>query len=167
MKLILTSVLVLSATFAFAQKKDATMRDLAGLPGTWTGQLTYTDYKDDKTQVSLATKLEIINSTDSLQFKYAYTEPNGKVVKDNGDMRIYNDGKQLSYDGHEFDIMAVRRKGERLTIIGERDGTDNDKEAIIRETFIIGPGVFNIVKEVKYETAEKFLLRNQLQLRKQ
>ena len=167
MKLILTSLLFISATAAFAQKKDATMRDLAGLPGNWIGQLTYTDYKDDKTQVTLPTKLEIMMVNDSLRFQYSYTESNGKVVKDNGDMSIYNDGKQLFYDDHEFDVMAVRRKGDRLTIIGERDGTDNDKEAIIRETFIIGPGVFNIVKEVKYETAEKFFVRNQLQLRKQ
>ena len=166
MKLILTSLLFLSATFAFAQKKGATMRDLEGLPGNWTGTLTYTDYSDDKKQVSLLAKLEIVTINDSLRFKYSYTEPNGKVVKDNGDMRIYNEGKQLLYDGHEFDVMAVRRVGPRLTIIGERDGTDNDKEAIIRETFVIGSGVFNITKEVKYETAAKFFVRNQLQLRK-
>lgn len=142
------------------------MRDLEGLPGYWTGQLTYTDYSDDKKQVSLSTKLEIINKKDSLQLNYTYTEPNGKTVTEKGDIRIYEDGKQLAYDGGEFDIVAVRRFGDRLTIIGERDGTDNNKEATIRETFIIGPGIFNIVKEVKYENAEKFLVRNQLQLRK-
>ena len=166
MKLVFTSLLFLFATVASAQKKGATMRDLAGLPGKWSGTLTYTDYSDDKKQVVLPAKLEIVNLADSLGFKYSYTEPNGKVVTDNGDMRIYGEGKQLNYDGHQYDIMAVRRMGERLTIIAERDGQDNDKESIIRETFIIGPGVFNITKEVKYETAEKFIVRNHLQLRK-
>ena len=166
MKLILASFFVLSATFAFAQKKGATMRDLDGLPGKWSGTLIYTDYSDDKKQVSLAAKLEIIKLADSLGFKYSYTEPNGKVVTNNGDMNIYGDGKQLTYDGRQFDIMAVRRMGERLTIIAERDGQDNHKDAVIRETFVIGPGVFNVTKEVKYETAEKFIVRNQLQLRK-
>jgi len=167
MKFILSSLLLLSSTIAFTQKKGATMRDLDGLPGSWAGTLTYTDYSDDKKQVTLPTKLEIVGRNDSLIFNYSYTEPNGKVVTDKGDMRIYDDGKQLLYDGNEFDIVAVRRVGDRLTIIGDREGKDNDKDAAIRETFVIGPGVFNITKEVKYETAEKFFVRNKLQLRKQ
>ena len=53
-----------------------------------------------------------------------------------------------------------------IGIIADREGSDNNKEADIRETFIVGPGVFNITKEVKYEGKEKYFTRNQLQCRK-
>ena len=142
------------------------MKDLAGLPGSWTGTLTYTDYSDDKKQVVLPTSLTIADLKDSLSLTYSYTEPNKKIVTEVGSLYVYEGGETLFYDGNEFDIVAVRRLGDRLTIIADREGMDNNKEADIRETFIIGPATLNVHKEVKYEGTEKYFMRNQLNLKK-
>ena len=115
---------------------------------------------------SLPALLIITSKTDSLGLDYSYTQTNGKIVANKGDLRIYNEGTNLQLDGIEYVIVAVRREGPRLTIIAERDGTDNNKEATIRQTFIIGPGILNITKEVKYETQEKFFVRTYMRLRK-
>jgi len=151
---------------ASAQKKGVTMQDFQGLPGSWTGQLTYTDYSDDKKQATLQAKLEIVDRQDSLELSTAYTDPDGKTVADKGSLRIFDDGKQLFYDGNEFDIISVRRLGDRLTITADRDGKDNNKEAAIRETFIIGTGIFNITKQISYDGTNKFFVRNMMQFRK-
>ena len=166
MKIIVHILFFLLPAFSFAQKKELTYKDLKVLTGNWAGQLVYTDYSDDKTQVTLSAKLGVVDMNDSVALNFTYTEPNGKTVTDKGSMRIYEEGKKLWYDGFEFDILAVRRNGERLIVIAEREGSDNNKQSDIRETFIIGPMVFNIKKEVKYEGAEKFFTRNTLQFKK-
>ena len=166
MKLILASLLLFPVIFACAQKRGATQHDLDSLPGYWTGSITFTDYSDDHTKQSLPALLIITSKTDSLALDYSYTQTNGKIVANKGDLRIYNEGTNLQLDGIEYVIVAVRREGPRLTIIAERDGTDNNKEATIRQTFIIGPGILNITKEVKYETQEKFFVRTYMRLRK-
>lgn len=166
MKTILYILFILLPVFSFAQKKEFTDKDLKALTGNWAGQLVYTDYSDDKTQVTLPAKLQVLDMNDSVALNFTYTEPNGKTVTDKGSLRTYEEGKKLWYDGFDFDILAVRRNGERLIIIAEREGSDNNKQADIRETFVIGPMVFNIKKEVKYEGAEKFFTRNTLQLKK-
>ena len=151
---------------ASAQKKDATMQDFQGLPGKWTGSLTYTDYSDDKKQVTLPAKVEIVDEKDSVALISTYTEPNGKTVSDKSRICIFDDGKQLFYEGYALDIISVRRTGDRLTITADRDGSDNKREAIVREILIIGPGIFNITQQIKYENTEKFFVRNTMQLRK-
>jgi len=167
MKFILTSLLLLITTFAFTQKKGATMRDFDSLPGNWTGQFIY--YTSDAagvTQTTVQTKLEIVNKVDSLVLNFTPVAANSKTSAFQSSLRIFDDGKQLFYDSHEFDIVAVRRVGQRLTIIADREGTDDKKDATIRETFVIFPGVLNVTTEVKYDTAEKFIVRNKLELKK-
>lgn len=150
-----------------AQKKSASPADLKDLPGNWKGQLVYTDYKDDKTQVTLQTTIHISSSGDSMLMDFTYTEPNGKKVTDKGSIRIYNDGKNIYYDGNEYDIIRVARNGARLTIIAEREGNDNDREADIRDTFIIGPDNINFKKEVKYVNEAKYFVRNNIMMVKE
>lgn len=166
MKIIVHILFFLLPAFSFAQKKELTYKDLKGLTGNWAGQLVYTDYSDDKTQVTLPTKLEVVDMNDSVALNFTYMEPNGKTVMDKGSLRTYEEGKKLWYDGFEFDILAVRRNGERLIVIAEREGPDNNKQADIRETFVIGPMVFYIKKEVKYEGTDKFFTRNGMQFKK-
>ncbi len=166
MKIIFSIAFFFFSVATSAQRNSASMKDLKGLQGNWGGQLTYTDYSDDKKQVTLPTTLAIVDMNDSIGLSFIYTEPTGKTVTEKSSMRIYEDGKNMSYEGKGYDIDAVRRNGERLTIIIETEGTDNNKTADIRFTFIIGPAVFNIQKQVKYEGTEKYFTRNTLQFTK-
>lgn len=166
MKIILASLLLFSSFFAAAQKGGVTADELNKLAGNWSGTLTYTDYSNDTSKTSLPTKLEIIDLKDSLGFNYTYTEPNGTLVKDKGSLRYLKEVDQLFIDGDTYYVNAVRRRGVRLTIIADREGTDNNKEAEIRKTITIGPSVLIIIKEVKYSGAKEYFVRNKTELQK-
>ncbi len=165
MKIILSVSFFLLSALAIAQNKGLTYKDLRGLQGNWAGQTITTGYLDKK-QVTFQTTLVVIDMIDSIRLTFNNTEPNGKSVTNKNSMRIYEDGKKLGYDGEEFDIAAVRRNGERLIVIVEREGTDNKKPVDFRYTFIIGPAVFNIQEETKYEGDEKYFVTNKIQLTK-
>ena len=165
MKSIVSLLCLCFALQSNAQQKPAiTNKDITGLQGNWEGKLVYTDYHDDKTSVTLPAKVGIKESADSLLLEYTYTEPNGKDVKDKANLRLMSNNTVLVYDGQENDVLGVHRRGDRLIIITGREGTDNNKEAQIRETFTIGPSVFIILKEVMYGGMTKYFTRNQLTL---
>lgn len=166
MKIILCCLFLSISVIAAAQRGGVTAGELKKLVGTWAGTLTYTDYSDDKTQSSLPAKLEIVDLKDSLGFNYTYTEPNGKLVTDKSSLRFYAGGDKLGIDGETYFLSAVRRRGVRLTLIADKEGTDNNKEAEIRKTIIIGPSLLNIIKEVKYTGAKDYFVRNKTELQK-
>ncbi len=166
MKIILVCLLLFSSFFATAQKGGVTADELKKLAGNWSGILTYTDYSNDKSKTSLPTKLEIVDLKDSLRFNYTYTEPSGKLVKNKGSLRYLKEEDQLIIDGDTYYVNAVRRRGVRLTIIADREGTDNDKPAEIRKTITIGPSLLIIIKEVKYSGAKEYFIRNKTELQK-
>lgn len=168
MKTIFTALILFAAFTATAQvgARGVSAKDFQDLTGTWTGKLVYTDYGDDKTQVSLPAQAQIVYLKDSVLMNFTYTEPNGKQVIDKGSLRMYGDGDKISINGEEYLVNAVRRKGVRLSIIAEKEGTDINKEAIIRKTVIMGPGILIINKYVQYTGAKTWLLRNKTELSK-
>ena len=54
--------------------------DLAFLAGRWQGTLTYLDYKDNKTHVTLQATLTCTRTDGGLRYRFEYVEPNGKTV---------------------------------------------------------------------------------------
>ena len=75
MKAALTTLLITAIVAAYGQALDDS--DLSKLAGEWTGSLTYTDYSDDKSKVTLSTDLTIVDKNGKLKFRYVYTEPGG------------------------------------------------------------------------------------------
>jgi hypothetical protein len=166
MKIICSILLFGLCQLAAAQNKDGiSQKDIKTLAGNWEGTLVYLDYSDDETPVTMLTSLHIADLGDSLLLNFLYQEPNGKKVSDQSIMRIVDNGDKLVYDGEELFITEIRRRGVKLTIIAENESTDNGKPAEIRQTFIIGPGILNIIKEARYEGMKKYFTRNQLELK--
>ena len=162
MKILISILFLFTSVSAPAQNNRGaiTAKDLKQLAGNWAGNLVYTDYKDNKTQVTLAARIEIIDMNDSLQLNFVYTEPNGKEVREKTTLRIYDNGNKLSFDGGEYDITETARRGPRLTIVGEKEGVDNYRSAEYRHTITFSPMSLTIIKEIRYADMTEYFIRN-------
>ncbi|MBK7885685.1 MAG: hypothetical protein IPJ81_19275 [Chitinophagaceae bacterium] len=147
-----------------SKKRCYYTKDLQLLPGQWTGNLVYTDYKDDSTLIKLKLNLSITATTgENFSLKSEYTEPNGEIVKDSSSLFIDDSASEVTYGGDIYSILKVRRTGSQLIIVTTMDGKDNNQDAEIRHTFNISARQFIILKEVRYlDKAEKFFTRHKL-----
>ena len=135
------------------------VEDIQVLTGDkWVGSLTYRDYRSNK-MVSIPSTLSVSRTADKeptfeLDFQYP-EEPkaNGKktvVIKDYG--RKLDDEK-----------VVERRQltNDLLKVVTEKKGKDNDRDALMRFTYLISAKSFSITKEVKYEGSSDYVARNQ------
>jgi hypothetical protein len=81
-------------------------------------------------------------------------------------MRIYEDGNRLSFDSAQFDIVETRRRGVRVTMFAEREGHDNYRPAEYQYIFIMGPGILNITKGIRYADMVDYSILKRLALTK-
>jgi hypothetical protein len=89
-----------------------------------------------------------------LQFSY----PNEPKANSKEKISIAKDGKQLNKNmvksRQEMSVGLVK-------ITTENQGKDNNKKALIRNTYLLGTNQFIISKEVKFENSEEWLKRNE------
>ena len=147
---------------AFAQNNRGLVfnKDLKVLVGSWAGNMVYTDFTKNNTQVTLPTRLQVVDLKDSLAFIFYYTETGGKEIADSSTVCIYEREDKLSIDGELYDIVSTGRRGIRLIIVAEKQGFDNNKVADLRQTVTFGPSNLNILKEVRYLENEFYFIRN-------
>ena len=133
--------------------------DLKVLAGPqWVGTLTYRDYKSDK-MISIPSTLTVTETAGgnmSWDFAYQYpAEPKANGMKT---VVIREQGRMLS------DEKVVERKQlatDLLKVVTQKKGKDNDRDALLRFTYLIGNKSFSITKEVQYKGSADFLARNQ------
>jgi hypothetical protein len=130
------------------------------LIGEWTGALEYLDYQDNTSRVSLPTDLSIQPKKETLRLRYAYVEPNGKIVRGK-DQVTYSDEK-VKWGGEEWEIQSVEGKSvaEGWEMVLIRNGRDDDRPAILRQTIRRKNDELTVLKEVQYEGADTFSFRN-------
>ena len=58
----------------------------------------------------------------------------------------------------------INLPNKTLKIVTMNNGMDNDKQAVIRHTYLINKKSFSIKKEVKYEGTQEFFERNEYSL---
>jgi hypothetical protein len=164
MRIILSFLFVFFTVTGNAQRKGAiTQKDLELFPGKWEGNLVYTDYKDDSTQVTLKVNLDITAGEDGLLLHSTYIEPNGQLVKDSSLLLIDDVASTITYSGDVYSIFKVRRTSKQLIIVASMDGQDNNKDVEIQQNFTISAHSFIILKQVRYlDKAEKFFTRHKL-----
>ena len=111
--------------------------------------------------------LKIVDMKDSLVFNYTFTGADGKQHTEKNSMRIYDNGNKLSFDSAQFDIVDTRRRGIRLTLIAERAGAENFRSADFQETIILGPGMLNYTKGIRYmDMTDAYFIRKRVILTK-
>lgn len=146
------------ASAVWAQPVSVSVAELAVLEGAeWKGELVYLDYGSNK-KTSIKSNLRVTRTQGVervWQFEYLYPDE----PKANGKSDV-----KLSSDGGTFNDQKVVEKARladgTLKIVATKDGTDNDRKAVFRYTYLLGPARFSIKKEVRLEGTETFFERN-------
>ncbi len=130
------------------------------LIGEWTGALEYLDYQDNTSRVSLPTNLSVQPRKETLKLRYAYVEPNGKIVR--GKDQVTFSDEKVKWGGEEWEIQSVEgnsvAEGWEMVLI--RKGMDDNRPAILRQTIRRKNDELTVLKEVQYEEANAFSFRN-------
>jgi hypothetical protein len=167
MKIVFSALCIFLQMAAVAQSyKPVTNAELKALVGNWTGPMVATGFVDGKNQHNYSTMLEVVDMQDSLMFNFTFTGEGGKQLFEKYPLRIYDNGSKLSFDSTQFEIAELRRRGIRLTIYAERDGYDQNRRVEWQDIFIIGPGILNITKGIRYPDMIDFSIQKRLTLTK-
>jgi len=131
--------------------------DLQVLIGDWTGSLTYMDYSSNK-PYTMPSNLLVKQGSNEYQIILQFSYPNEPKANSKEKISIAKDGKQLNKNmvksRQEMSVGLVK-------ITTENQGKDNNKKALIRNTYLLGTNQFIISKEVKFENSEEWLKRNE------
>lgn len=160
---VFVSALLIAASL-FAQAAAGAMPkleagDLKRLTGAqWKGTLTYLDYGKNK-KVTIPSHLAVAGpGADELSWTFDYQYPDEPRANSKGVVVVSQDG--TIFDGGQVVERATAAAGGVLKIVTEKAGTDNDKPALFRFTYLLGPSSFSIRKEVRHEGAAEFFERN-------
>lgn len=148
--------------FASAKVKPADLKQLTGVQ--WKGTLTYLDYGRNR-KVSIPSNLVVTQSSADKRtwiFEYQYPDEPKANSKDN--VTLSEDGR--TFDGEEV-VERTTLPGKTLKIVTTKSGTDNDKPALFRYTYLISAKSFYIRKEVRYEGASEYFERNEYSWRRE
>lgn len=170
MKTIFGVLLILLSLSSYAQlDKPVTNGELKALIGSWTGTMVATGFVDGKNQHNYTAMLEVVDMQDSLMFSFTYTHSEtGMQLVEKYPLRVYDNNSKISFDSTQFEITEVRRRGPRLTVYAERQGYNEDKTRTMdwQDIFIIGPGILNITKGIRYSDMTDFSIQRRLTLTK-
>lgn len=168
MKITLIPILVVF-TFLFsfenyAQKttkesfeETVTPDDLKILLGDWTGTLTYIDYSSNK-PFTMPANLRVEQGKNENQLLLFINYPNEPHANSKDKIMISKDGSQLN----KIDIKSKERlESGQVRITTEYRAKDNNKEALIRNVYILRKEQFIIRKEVRFEDLNEWLKRNE------
>ena len=149
------ALVVLTLAFQAASIKPADLDRLTG--DQWTGTLTYVDYQSGK-RTPIPSTLRVKRADgDAAAWLFEYGYP--KEPQANGAKTA-----KLSADGSTFDDEKVVERAETpagLKLVTEKPGTDNNKPALFRYTWLVGERSLSIRKEVRYDGAAEFFERNE------
>ncbi|HEX7177685.1 MAG TPA: hypothetical protein VF240_20670 [Pyrinomonadaceae bacterium] len=161
MSVFVSALLILSsfAGLAFPQTPKVRAEDLRPLTGAqWTGSLTYLDYRANK-KVSIPSNLTVTQlAGDEMSWVFEYQYPDEPKANSKQTVTLSKDGTVI--DG-ETVIERTSLDGRMLRIVTEQTGKDNDKDALFRYTYLLGPSSFSLKKEVRPEGVAEFFERNQ------
>lgn len=154
-----TILLVFALLFYFKPiaQNTVTKEDLKTLIGEWTGSLTYIDYRSNK-PYTMPANLRVEAGKNDFQLLLFNIYPNEPKANDRSKIKISKNGDKL--DNHPVKSREELTDGQ-IQLTTEYAGKDNNKNALIRNIYIIGERQFVIRKEVKFENSDDWLMRNE------
>jgi len=134
--------------------------DLNGLIGkTWAGTLTYLDYGTNKL-VPIPTELTVTNSPKGPGvYNWLTAYPKEPSHNSTDEITISSDGGTI--DGETVKERELMANGT-LKFVTVKQGTDNNKKATFRYTYLIGKTTFSRKKEVCFDATDTWFTRNSL-----
>lgn len=136
--------------------------DLATLTGSWKGELTYLDYNSGKPYtmpVNLMVDPAQKPGLHTLHFEY----PNEPRANSKERLKLSSKGKKMN--GKSLHSREVLEDGTIRAIL-QYEGKDDFQKAAIKETYLMGKERLIIRKEVRFENAEEWILRNEYLFRR-
>lgn len=161
MNIFFSALLVVSPFLGlvFLKTPKVNTKDLQRLTrAQWAGTLTYSDYRTNK-KVSIRSHLTVTQSAeDKLSWVFEYQYPDEPEADGKETVTISKDGTIIR---GETVVERTNLAGDAVRIVAEKRGQDNEKNALFRFTYLLGPESFSIRKEVRYEGTAEFFERNQ------
>lgn len=162
---VLLLVLLFVSTHLLAQSNSKAeqvlikMEDIQKFPGQWKGTLTYMDYSTNK-PFSMPCEMDIFSKRKNRQLRFFYRYPNEPKANSKGKIKISKDRTKI--DSRPIVSRTTNADGnvEIITEYSGKDGNDN-KNATIRNFYIIGSKKLIIKKEVQFEGTKEWILRNE------
>lgn len=167
MKLHLTKILIvfiiLPSFVNYAQTSSAdtseriSPEDLNIILGKWTGSLTYIDYRTNN-PFTMPSNVDVKQGKNENQLLLLFAYPKEPNANSKDKIKISDDGQQLN----KKEVKSRQKLSDGTTqITTEYLGKDNNKPALIRNIYILGDKLFVIRKEVNFENANDWMLRNE------
>lgn len=159
MNIFISVLLIASSLPGLVSAPKLKVDDFRRLAGAqWSGTLTYLDYGKNK-KVSIPSRLIVSCSTeDRRSWVFDYQYPDEPKANSKEIVAIGKDGRTI---GEERVVERTTLADKTLRIVTEKAGTDNDRRALFRFTYLVGAKSFSIRKEVRYEGASEFFERNE------
>lgn len=150
-----------------ATPAQVAMHELQPIVQQWNGSLTYLDYQTKKT-VTLVTTLHGTQANpQELVLNFVYQEPGGAQVKGYDKLQLSADGTRLVWDGTPLEIhRKTRLPNQALELVIEGRGQDDNKNCLIKRTVVLGTRQFSVLKEVQYDAAGGFIVRNKYEFQR-
>jgi hypothetical protein len=136
------------------------VKDLSSSVGNWEGKLTYLDYSTGK-PYSMSANIKISLTADKNGYIMGYEYP--KEPHANSIDTTFIMG---NYFGKDKIVRFEKVADGGFTLVTElagEDGNDN-KQAVLRHTYILKLYTYSIRKDVKFEGTDKWIKRNEYQL---
>ncbi len=154
-KIFLAIVFFFSLTY---QAEESVAADeLKILVGSWEGTLTYMDYSSNK-PYSMPANVTIEEGKNENQLVLHNQYPTEPQATSKGKINISKNGRAIN--GRDLISKKGLENGD-LELITESMGKDNNEKALIRIVYVIGKDQFIMRKEVKFETSENWMQRNE------
>lgn len=149
---------ILLLTFGLLLNQAIDNKHLKVYDGQWEGSLTYLNYGDDMTLVTLPLKVEASYSEKGVEFEYFFTEPSGRIEKRTDRFRIKK--KNIYYNGY-WDVVSFEAKSlEEWTLTLKSEGKDNNQKASFKKIVEVSPSKITIKKMVQYAGTDEYFVRN-------
>jgi hypothetical protein len=160
MKTFLLSIawLMFASTFAPAQSAAISVKDLKRFEGDkWIGTLTYMDYRSNR-KTSIKSNLTVARKNDGKDtwvFAYEYPdEPKANKLSE----AVLSDGGKKFFG--ETVVERSRLTDKSLKIVTTQTGSDNDRKAMFRYTYLVSSKSLSIKKEVQIDGKTEWFERN-------
>ena len=155
---LLLIIIFISPLFSFKYDDPViTTDDLNLLTGNkWTGTLSYLDYSGNK-EVSIAAEVIVLKTDDADAFIFVNEYPDEPKANNTDTIRIEENGKKF---GNETVTERITEADGMIKIVTSEEGTDNEKHAFIKHTYIISSSRYTVRKEVRFEGESNFITRH-------
>ena len=147
---------LLSGTFLSAQDLKISSEDINKMIGHWEGSLRYIDYSSGQ-PYQMPCNLDVEKGKSNFELNFIQSYPNEPHANKKGKFKFASEGSEI--DGHDI-VSRTDLDGEEVEYVVEYEGKDDNKKALIRLTYIIGPDVFVQKKEVQFEPQGDWMVRN-------